>query len=202
MPVILFTGYTNADILPVTRDNHSFISVILLPVIRIKGILVKNRFKIALATSTMVGMMTGFFWSPLSRVFDTAGFEELVPFVPLCYGVGSLLGIWIYTKIAFDPEKWAFLSALGVSGVMWSLAAIFKWPSSQDPLLLLVIQTLYGGFSGMLYTSTDTFYRSQLSRRSKAHQRKVALLNTIFPFTLTFSSLSFWVLDKKLPTYL
>jgi hypothetical protein len=34
MPVILFTGFNNADILPVTRDNRSVNSVILLPVIR------------------------------------------------------------------------------------------------------------------------------------------------------------------------
>jgi MFS family permease len=164
--------------------------------------LVKNRFVIALVMSVMVGMMTGFFWTPLSRVYDRAGFEGLVPFIPLFYGVGSLLFIWFYTKKALDPEKWIFISALGLSGVMWGMAVTFKWPSFLDPFLLTVFPGLYGGFSGMLFTSTSAFYRTQLSRRAKAHQRGAAFLSTIFAFIyLSFNSLSFWVMDRMLPIY-
>ncbi|MCH5584921.1 hypothetical protein MK805_08035 [Shimazuella sp. AN120528] len=162
----------------------------------------KNRFGIAFTMSVMVGMMSGFFWTPVARVYETAGFEELVPYIPLGYGVGSLFFIWVYTKKDLDPEKWIFLSSLGLSGIIWGMAVAFKWSSSMQSFLLIVFPALFGGVSGMLFMSTSTFYRSQLGQRAKVHQRGAALLTTAFPLIyLMFSSLGFWVLNSMHSVY-
>jgi hypothetical protein len=76
----------------------------------------KSRFATAFFTNSLfVTMITGFFWAPLTRVYERAGYQGPVPFVPLLYGIGLTM---IAMQTTATPEVVflaLFLNAVSVS---------------------------------------------------------------------------------------